>query len=183
MSSPAESDTPVIEVGHVRLILLLDKISFESFHLDIPLDVIKSLCLKPLKYLLFLGWCILGVEGVLAIEPDGDEVDTDGILNEHEIYYYNAENLNEGTFSLTIQLCAQINYDEQSVYEVFIHAVDQEVIRDRSQVASTTSTQEDFCEKLQERDPFCVWSGVSPGHCIGMHIIPHGRGSEVHSTI
>lgn len=86
MSSPAESDTPTIEAGHVRLILLHDENS--SFYLDIPLEIIKSLCLKPLKYLLFLGWCILGVEGVLAYEPDGNEIDTDGILGEHEIYYF-----------------------------------------------------------------------------------------------
>ena len=49
MSSPAESDTPSIEAGHVRLILLHDENS--SFHLDIPLEIIESLCLKPLKYL------------------------------------------------------------------------------------------------------------------------------------
>ena len=97
MSSP---NIPVIEVGHVRLILLHDE--NPSFHLDIPLDTIRSLCSKPLKYLRFLGWCILGVDGVLAYEPDGDEVDTDGNLSEHEIYYCNAED--EGTFSLTIPL-------------------------------------------------------------------------------
>ena len=86
MSSPAESDTASIEAGHVRLILLHDENS--SFYLDIPLEIIKSLCLKPLKYLLFLGWCILGVEGVLAYERDGNGVDTDGNLGEHEIYYF-----------------------------------------------------------------------------------------------
>jgi hypothetical protein len=98
-----------IEFGRVRLILLQDEDS--SFHLDIPLDIIKSLCLKPLKYLLFLGWCILGVEGVLASEPDRVAVDTDGILNEREIYYYNAED--DGTFSSTIPLllCAQNTYE------------------------------------------------------------------------
>jgi len=86
MSSPAVSDTASIEAGHVRLILLHDANS--SFHLDIPLEIIESLCLKPLKYLLFLGWCILGAEGVLAYERDGNEIDTDGNLGEHEIYYF-----------------------------------------------------------------------------------------------
>ena len=106
----SSSNVPVIEVGHVRLILLHDENS--SFHLDIPLDIIESLCLKPLKYLLFLGWCILGVEGVLAYEPEGDEVDADGNLSVHEIYYYNAEDA--GTFALTMPLllCAQNTYDE-----------------------------------------------------------------------
>ena len=79
-----------VEVGHVRLVLLHDENS--SFHLDISLDIIESLCSKPLKYLHFLGWCILGVEAVLTYRPDGDEVDTDSNLSEHEIYYYNAGN-------------------------------------------------------------------------------------------
>ena len=106
----SSSNIHVIDVGHVRLILLHDENS--SFYLDIPLNIIESLCLKPLKYLLFLGWCILGVEGVLAYESDGDEVDTDGILSAREIYYYNAED--SGTFSLTIPLllCAQNTYEE-----------------------------------------------------------------------
>ena len=72
---------------------------------------------EALKYLCFLGWYILGVEGVLAYAPDedADEVDTDGILSEHEIYYYNAEV--EGTFSLTISLllCAENTYEGHPV--------------------------------------------------------------------
>ena len=86
MSSPTDSDIPSIEVRHVRLILLHDGNS--SFHLNMLLDIIESLCLKPLKYLLFLGWCILGVEGVLAYEHDGVGICTDGNLGERDIYYY-----------------------------------------------------------------------------------------------
>ena len=106
----SSSNIPVIEVGHVRLILLHDENS--SFYLDIHLNIIRSLRWKPLKYLLFLGWCILGIEGVLAYESDEDEVDTDGILSAREIYYYNAEDA--GTFSLTTPLliCAQNTYEE-----------------------------------------------------------------------
>ena len=110
MSSSAESDTPIIEEGHVRLILLQAENS--SFHLDIPLEIIQRLCLKPLKYLRFLGWCIFGVEGVLAYESDGDAIDTNGNLQEHEIYYYVRPD-DAGAFSLTmpLSLCAQHTYD------------------------------------------------------------------------
>ena len=67
--------------------------------------------------------------------------------------------------------------------EDFIHAVDLEAIRDRTQVASeTTSTREGFREKLLERDPNCVWTGLNQKYCSAMHIIPHRRGSEVRST-
>ena len=113
MPSPAESDTLSIEAGHVRLIPLQDDNS--SFHLDIPLEIIESLCLKPLKYLLFLGWCILGVEGVLTYERDGNEIDTDGNLGEHEIYYF-VEPDDAGAFLVTLlSLCAQHTHDVQFV--------------------------------------------------------------------
>jgi hypothetical protein len=63
--------------GHIGLILLHEQHS--SFYLQIPLDIIGSLCLKPRKYLLFLGWCILGVEGALALDRGGSRIDTDGV--------------------------------------------------------------------------------------------------------
>jgi hypothetical protein len=73
--------------GHIALVLLRDENSV-CFYLQIPLDVIHNLCLKPRKYLLFLGWCIFGVEGVLALQPDGNEIDTDGDLDDQRIYHY-----------------------------------------------------------------------------------------------
>jgi hypothetical protein len=63
-------------------------------------------------------------------------------------------------------------------------AIDLEVIKGRTHEASeTTQTREDFRRKLLERDPCCVWTGVDKEDGIGMHIIPHRRGSEVRSTI
>jgi len=70
--------------GHVALIILQGGAS--SFYLQIPLNIIDSLCLKPRKYLLFLGWCILGVEGVLA--HHGNEIPLDGNLINQGIYHY-----------------------------------------------------------------------------------------------
>jgi hypothetical protein len=75
MSSSSESASFSVPPDHVGLVLLHEEDS--SFYLQIPLHIIGSLCLKPLKYLLFLGWCILGIEGVLALEPGGGGVDTD----------------------------------------------------------------------------------------------------------
>jgi len=63
-------------------------------------------------------------------------------------------------------------------------AVDLEVIRGRTHVPSeTTGTRDDFRQNLMDRDPYCVWTGVSESFSSGMHIIPHRRGSEVRSTI
>ena len=74
--------------GHVALVLLRDEETDAPFYLQIPLDIINVLCLRPLKYLHFLGWCILGAEGRLALELNGDGIDTDGDPVDREIYYY-----------------------------------------------------------------------------------------------
>ena len=71
---------------HVRLILLDGANS--HFYLEISIAIINLLCLKPLKYLLFLGWCVLGIDGVLAAVDGGDEINTDEDLDAGGTYYY-----------------------------------------------------------------------------------------------
>ena len=85
-SNSSRSTTSSVPGGHVWLVLLHEEPS--SFYLQIPVDIIHSLCLKPRKYLLFLGWCILGVEGTLALEHNGDAIATDEDLDEGGTYYY-----------------------------------------------------------------------------------------------
>ena len=94
---------PVVSIpqGHVRLILL--SVNDSSFYLQIPLDIIGSLCLKPRKYLVFLGWCILGVEGQLARENDGRGISTTGVLEDQGIYYYVTDDVG-GKFSFKLLL-------------------------------------------------------------------------------
>jgi hypothetical protein len=64
MQSPDASPVPT---GCVRLFLIYKEEDL-PFYLQIPLNVITSVCLKPRKYLVFLGWCILGIEGDLALD-------------------------------------------------------------------------------------------------------------------
>jgi len=75
-----------IPEGHVRLVLFSNDDS--RFYLQIPIEIIDSLCLKPRKYLVFLGWCILGVEGRLALADGGDGITTNGSLEDQSVYYY-----------------------------------------------------------------------------------------------
>jgi hypothetical protein len=103
MSSSSSSPVPD---GHVWLVLLQGLRS--SFYLEIPSDIIGSLCLKPLKYLLFLGWCILSVEGVLALEPNGEEIDTDEDLDKQGMYYFVAAEGTGTSFHVSEHLCHTI---------------------------------------------------------------------------
>ncbi|KIL57679.1 hypothetical protein M378DRAFT_87561 [Amanita muscaria Koide BX008] len=145
MSSSGSS----VPKGHVELVLLSEGDS--EFYLQIPLDIISSLCLTPRKYLLFLGWCILGVEGVLALEHDGDRIDTDGDLDDQEVYHY----------------VPVAGLD-------LVHAVDLEVIKLRTDVPSeSTQTRDEFCNNLLERDVCCVWTGVGRAFGTGLHIVPY----------
>jgi hypothetical protein len=92
---------------HVRLILLDGADS--PFYLEIPITVINPLFLKPRKYLVFLGWCILGFDGVLAVDEGGDEIDTDGDLDAGGTYYYVAD-IDEATGEfLKIPLLSRVN--------------------------------------------------------------------------
>jgi hypothetical protein len=90
MSSPSHAEFSTISVpeGHVALVLLREENPSRSFYLETPLEVVKSSCLKPRKYLVFLGWCIFGDEGVLALEYGGSAIDTDGDLDDQGVYYY-----------------------------------------------------------------------------------------------
>ena len=49
--------------------------------------------------------------------------------------------------------------------------------------SETAKTQEDFRQRLLERDLCCVWTGLGAVFNSAMHIIPYSRGPEVHSTI
>jgi len=57
------------------------------FSLVIPLDTIDSLCLTPRKYLLYLGWCILGFDaddtlplGLASEDGEFHSIDDNGDL-------------------------------------------------------------------------------------------------------
>lgn len=78
--------------AHVRPILLDGADS--PFYLEIPIAVINSLCLKPRKCLVFLGWCI-GIDGVLAVDDD-DQINTDRVLDARGTYYY-VTNIDQAT--------------------------------------------------------------------------------------
>ena len=80
-----------VHEGHVALVLLPVERSPDGkyFYLEIPIDIINSLCLRPRKYLRYLGWCILGNNGILSFEHNGNEIDDPhGGVQGGEVYYY-----------------------------------------------------------------------------------------------
>jgi hypothetical protein len=70
--------------GHVHLVLSEPP---QHFYLEIPIAIIEELCLKPHKYLCYLGWCVLGVLGTLK-DAHMNEVNLDGNLVDRAVYHY-----------------------------------------------------------------------------------------------
>ena len=72
--------------GKVWLILHESSDGQGNFYLDIPIYVIEPFCLRPRKYLRYLGWCVLGIEGrlMLGTQDVGDE----GELVDQGVYRY-----------------------------------------------------------------------------------------------
>jgi hypothetical protein len=84
----SSSSSPPVFDNHVCLVLIHEGDLASSFYLQIPLEVIHALCFRPRKYLLYLGWCILGIEGVLSVEPNGNPIMTEGDLDNQGVYYF-----------------------------------------------------------------------------------------------
>lgn len=59
------------------------------------------------KYLIFLGWCILGVEGVLPLEHNGEGIETDGDLDPEGIYYYVADDATDLSSVVDLEVIKQ----------------------------------------------------------------------------
>jgi hypothetical protein len=95
MSSDSTINIP-IEEGHVGLVLLEG--DNEVFYLHIPLDRINANSLDAARYLLFIGWCVLGVEGTLS--ESGRELGLDDVIEEMGIYYYVRDE--DGMFAVNI---------------------------------------------------------------------------------
>ncbi|KAJ7242639.1 hypothetical protein C8J57DRAFT_1557458 [Mycena rebaudengoi] len=124
-----------------------------NLHLEIPLSIIDSLCLKPRKYLRFVGWCVLGISGRLIDDNLREITSLDGPLEDGGIYHY------------------VVDVDESAVVT---KAVQLDVIKTRSSVTSQTSTsRQSFREIVLERDGACVWTSQAEGNA--MHIIPAER--------
>jgi hypothetical protein len=76
--------------GNIQLVVLRPPNGSPTLYLEVPMAHLAPLCTRPRKYLRYIGWCIMGVEGRVArdsplpIEDIGDE----GGLESGSVYSY-----------------------------------------------------------------------------------------------
>ncbi len=79
------------QVPEGRIHLIIYELPGQSpFLLEIPTGFIETLCTRPRKYLRYLGWCILGVDGHVSMQYPAIEEDigNNGLLVDAAVYCY-----------------------------------------------------------------------------------------------
>lgn len=96
--------------GHIWLALNPSKKFGRGFYLEIPIEVIQSNCLYPIKYLRYLAWSILHLEGTIfhagaCLQDDSEVVDRGK-------YLFHASDAN-GLFSF-LAICCYLKHSYQT---------------------------------------------------------------------
>ncbi|KAJ6557111.1 hypothetical protein B0H10DRAFT_2121174 [Mycena sp. CBHHK59/15] len=154
MATPA-----IVAAGHVHLIL---SHSTDDFYLKIPISVVQSNSVRPIKYLRFLGWCIMGILGTVKSDRAGADLADNALLQSQAIYFY--------------------VYDASDDDAALQYAVDLDIIKARSHISASDSSawarDATFKDSLLQRDASCIFTNKPPMICQGTHIIPFHKGDE-----
>ena len=76
--------------GNTQLIVVKSLNDSPALYLEIPLNHLDSLSERPRKYLRYLGWCIMGVEGHVAMDSPrpANDIGDEGLLEAGAVYSY-----------------------------------------------------------------------------------------------
>ncbi|KAH9973565.1 hypothetical protein BGW80DRAFT_245456 [Lactifluus volemus] len=150
----------------IRLILYRPSDNSDPLCLDIPTSAPASFCLHPRKYLRYLGWCVLGIEGHVAKVSPGEAVDDigdEGTLEDQGVYQYCYSSAAGHPLRHAVDLCTITRSPTPE-------------ITDASSSLLVSLSEEQLRETLERRDGQCVFSRLPPRICVAAHIIPclHG---------
>ncbi|KAI0266140.1 hypothetical protein BC834DRAFT_875637 [Gloeopeniophorella convolvens] len=141
--------------GHIWLILYESTSNPPGFYLDLDVTFIKTLCHKPVGYLKYLAYCILGLTGDVYL--NGMQVSDGAEPRGKSLYLFRP--------------------DADGSDPLGPHSIDMEAIKVRSPFNGTpTSTRNRFKEDLIERDFHCIFTGFP--HAKGTHMIPFVKQDE-----
>lgn len=149
-----------------------------AMSLVIPLSDVNKLTAKPIKWLHYLGWVVLGLDGHISDTRGGEAVPEDTNLEDvPTLYYVVPASKLRGVF-----VCLSTHYSLLSYVDSTLNsAVETNLAnsRSRSGASSTTSTRDnEFRDLLIRRDQTTIISHYVLG-VEAAHIIPLSRGDEV----
>ncbi|KAE9405073.1 hypothetical protein BT96DRAFT_916269 [Gymnopus androsaceus JB14] len=153
MSSPA--------ADHVWFFLESHPADPEALYLEIPLELIQSLCLNPGKYLRFLAYAILAVDGTIAHNQLSGQtaLSDESQLEDGGIYIFSSS-----------KVMTPKQYAE--------HRADMEVVRQRSQFGGSESARPAlFVDGVYARDAVSFFKDSRRLVTQALHIVAHARGS------
>ncbi|KAJ6508757.1 hypothetical protein C8R45DRAFT_1208371 [Mycena sanguinolenta] len=128
----------------------------DQLYLEIPCSAIPALCLRPVKFLRYLGYCILGMDGVIKQTLDDEGISDDDLLDAGE-YHFVRSGANDG--------------DD----DILAHAVDPEAMT-YSDASQTTDARHKSRLIVAERDVSCVFTNTAASMSRGIHIVPWSKG-------
>jgi len=141
--------------------------------LSVPLEEIWRLSLRPLKWLRYATFAVLGARGHLLETPGGNIVDYENVsLADGDNYYFSAEG-NVPVFPIILRL-------RRSVKTGGYHLVDPDALNHSSTATSLSERSMSFREKVSLRDNHrCVITRFPARDCVASRIIPHSKSDEV----
>jgi hypothetical protein len=154
----------------------------DGFYLEIPIRYIRtnSLPSSHVKYLRFIAWSIIALEGIITLESKP-------VADPHEL-------INQGTYVFDATADMGSIRGKSASRSSFIlyrasahdligwlsHVVDERVLGQRSGCGSSTEYREQaFKKSLLDRDRYCVLTGKRRRFTKAAHIIPFAGSTEV----
>ncbi|KAH8114755.1 hypothetical protein DFH11DRAFT_186125 [Phellopilus nigrolimitatus] len=124
-----------------------------STALEIPSNMLPVFCLKPRKWLDYLGYALTGSDGTLSLssETPADLCDLDLPIAPGEAFFFHTS--------------GSVAYVDPDL-----------VTTDSSH--SSTARETGFWDALLARDGLCPFSSVQPSLCDATHLLPHAKGNE-----
>jgi hypothetical protein len=170
--------------GNIQLIVVRPLNNFPALYLEIPIHYLDSVSECPRKYLRYLGWCIMGVEGHVARDspqPE-DNIGDEGGIEAGAVYSYRIPEGLSFSSALASFLTFHKDIDDDDILQ---HAIHMDVIDARStpsRYATHSQVAEDrqlerFREDLEQRDVCCIVTGSTVYRA--SHIIAYAHENAV----
>ncbi|TFY80591.1 hypothetical protein EWM64_g3423 [Hericium alpestre] len=149
--------------------VLLAEQDITMFYLDLSIVVIQKFCPRPVKFLRYLAWCILGVVGPkTSILFNNAPVDDDDNLVKHGTYFFSAPEMSKVYQHIDILMLTSTPGNFERIFEEkpdFEHIPIRDESYDLFEPDKFEENEEDgFRDELLKRDSPCVFTNWDRGN-------------------